>query len=116
MAKAARKGDTTSGTFSEEHHGHTPPGPVHSSGASSGVIISGSNNVLINNQPAVKRDDSVQSNDICGTDTDGKIDTGSATVFINGESAARKGDKIKTPYDSNIEITGSCSDNVEIGD
>ena len=116
MAKAARKGDTTSGTFSEEHHGHTPPGPVHDSGTSNGVIISGSNNVLINNKLAVKKDDLIQSNDDCGTDTDGRIDTGSTTVSINGKPAARKGDKIKTPYASNIEITGSCSDNVEIGD
>lgn len=81
----------------------------------SGKIITGSNNVYINNKAAARKDDITQEIDICDDDyQNGKIGSGSNSVFINNKPAARKKDTL-IQHKGFGEFTTS-SDNVFIGD
>lgn len=76
MPPAARRGDITTG------HGCFGSVP----------IISGSNNVLINNIPVARQGDGVASH-TCGDSSHGSvIDTGSSSVKAGGQSVARIAD------------------------
>ena len=96
MPNAARKGDIGSA------HGCFPPSPA----------IEGSDDVIINNKPAVRLDDAYAAHGCGKCPPHGrKASQGSATVNINGKPAVRIGDSINC---GGTAQTGSP--NVLIGD
>lgn len=64
----------------DNHHGHSGPGaPYHKT-----FYTTGSNNVFVNNESAVRVGDTLTCGDVAKD--------GSATVFINNKPVHRKGD------------------------
>lgn len=82
------------------------PGAQHDSAG--GALITGSPDVFINGNPAVRLGDQVQSHGRRGHRAPVMV-SGSDTVFINGLPAVREGDVASCGH----TITGS--DNVSIG-
>lgn len=85
MPEASRLNDTSfcpSDTHGEECCPHSVAGPA----------IEGSDDVHINDLPALRRDDRGVHAQCCGANT-WKTDECSGTVLINGRGAVRKGDR-----------------------
>lgn len=124
MGKAARKGDSTKGSFTSNHCPHKVydydddghryyVGKEHPGGSVSGTIDSGSPNVFINGCSAARKGDRVKETSVC-TDGTGHISEGSSTVFVNGKPKARVPDTVDEHTDRDGKIT-TGSNNVYVG-
>lgn len=105
MSKAARVGDSTSGTCNfgcdECPHGR------------SGTNSQGSENVFINGKSAHRLGDSISIS--CPHGGSGQSTGGSSSVFINGKSATRVGDETTCLVCGESGNHSSGSENVYIG-
>lgn len=116
MAKAARKGDSITGTTSGEHGGHYDEwgSPIHGPCSISGTISSNcSPNVFINGKAAVFIGSNTTESDCCDSGRTGTVSAGSSSVFVNGKRMARINDSI-TPHNGTGKISGG-SPNVFVG-